>query len=664
MPPEVAGFNPSVVSPFMSSTTSVSSQDANTSLIDTILWSPVMERHHEDNSILVRHDNEGFEFTGPSSGISLLSNNGLRWILKKTEDEESVATLREFAEEITSHFAMPTKNDESVRIASVLRGLLNPLPSPAVAAQYIKAYFDADQCCFPLLDRKVFERQVQSHSGSASLVDIPWYALYNAVLAIGCRSARSSQSPNDNPTRLAQAEAEAEKYFYNAVRVQSELMCRRTNLETVQAFAAMTLYAQHSTTPQCEYKFCSIAVRLAQGMGIHKDASLEWDVTQVEAQERSRIFWVLYWMDKTISLRMGRPSAIDDAEVSCPFPTTLNMADDSFDFFLFAARYARICSQIISLMYSAKALISPLSQLFETAEKLEQKLRKWHDDIPDCAKLERSSEQPGSQCSVTRIQSVALEFFYHYAICAIHRRFPAQTFWQQTPCSSDQSTSDRIVEKAKKCLEASRSICLLTSHLEVQSYSPSWLLIYYPLSGVITLFTNVVADPLAPTANTDIALMEVVTGLFGKLEFCTSGSMAFTKTAELSRLARKAIKKAKREEVLEHKAGTVPSKEQSHRRASVETTQSGNPPSLVDTSSSGTILDLHRTLEEAAPPSRDTNWMDCPDWQDLNMGTIRAESVNGASFDMNLESSMQLEHGFQANGTSSWPGTWNMDLLV
>jgi hypothetical protein len=62
---------------------------------------------------------------------------------------------------------------------------------------------------------------------------------------------------------------------------------------------------------------------------------------------------------------------------------------------------------------------------------------------------------------------------------------------------------------------------------------------------MMTLFTNVVADPLAPTANTDIALMEVVTGFFGKLEFCTSGGMAFTKTAELSRLARKAIKKAR-----------------------------------------------------------------------------------------------------------------------
>jgi hypothetical protein len=41
--------------------------------------------------------------------------------------------------------------------------------------------------------------------------------------------------------------------------------------------------------------------------------------------------------------------------------------------------------------------------------------------------------------------------------------------------------------------------------------------------------------------------MEVVTGFFGKLEFCTSGGMAFTKTAELSRLARKAIKKARSE---------------------------------------------------------------------------------------------------------------------
>jgi hypothetical protein len=112
--------------------------NTRTSLIDTILWNPEVEEAHEDNSILLRHEHEGFEFTGPSSGISLLSNNGLQWILEKTEDEESVATLREFAEEITSHFAMPTAEDEGLEILRAMKPLLNPLPNPAIAREYVQ----------------------------------------------------------------------------------------------------------------------------------------------------------------------------------------------------------------------------------------------------------------------------------------------------------------------------------------------------------------------------------------------------------------------------------------------------------------------------------------------------------------------------------------------
>jgi hypothetical protein len=53
---------------------------------------------------------------------------------------------------------------------------------------------------------------------------------------------------------------------------------------------------------------CSLAVRLAEQKGLHQRPCQSWNLTLEEIAGRNRLFWVLYWLDKTISLRSGRPS--------------------------------------------------------------------------------------------------------------------------------------------------------------------------------------------------------------------------------------------------------------------------------------------------------------------------------------------------------------------
>jgi hypothetical protein len=65
------------------------------------------------------------------------------------------------------------------------------------------------------------------------------------------------------------------------------------------------------------------------------------------------------------------------------------------------------------------------------------------------------------------------------------------------------------------------------------------------MTALITIFTHVVCNPLSETASNDIALMEVVIGHFGRLEFITSGGTTFNKVGELVRLARGVVQKAR-----------------------------------------------------------------------------------------------------------------------
>lgn len=69
---------------------------------------------------------------------------------------------------------------------------------------------------------------------------------------------------------------------------------------------------------------------------------------------------------------------------------------------------------------------------------------------------------------------------------------------------------------------------------------------YYPLTALTTIFLHVVSNPFDESTQSDIALMEVIVGFFGRLEYVTSGEAAFTKMTEFVRQARSVTDNAAR----------------------------------------------------------------------------------------------------------------------
>lgn len=70
------------------------------------------------------------------------------------------------------------------------------------------------------------------------------------------------------------------------------------------------------------------------------------------------------------------------------------------------------------------------------------------------------------------------------------------------------------------------------------------LLFYYPFTALTIIFSHVIWNPLLPTAQKDIALMDVVTGLFGRLDFVSSGLMACNEAGEFAKLARSTVQRS------------------------------------------------------------------------------------------------------------------------
>jgi hypothetical protein len=69
---------------------------------------------------------------------------------------------------------------------------------------------------------------------------------------------------------------------------------------------------------------------------------------------------------------------------------------------------------------------------------------------------------------------------------------------------------------------------------------------YYPFTALTYLFMRVVDEPLAASAHHDMALIDMVIGLFARLEFVSSGMMTVPKVGEFSRMARDVVTQAER----------------------------------------------------------------------------------------------------------------------
>lgn len=70
------------------------------------------------------------------------------------------------------------------------------------------------------------------------------------------------------------------------------------------------------------------------------------------------------------------------------------------------------------------------------------------------------------------------------------------------------------------------------------------LALFTPLVGLVNLFIYVLKYPTLPTTHSDIALMDVAVGYFGRLEFASS-DLAFPFIREVASLARVMARKTR-----------------------------------------------------------------------------------------------------------------------
>ncbi|PYH95542.1 fungal-specific transcription factor domain protein [Aspergillus ellipticus CBS 707.79] len=490
-------------------------------------------------------------YIGSSSGFSIFSPKGIQWVNEKTGDTS-------FQDMISSAYIDDNKWmywKPEIFSDIFARRVFKPLPPKEEAISLFKDFFANFNCMFPLFHEPTFMHLVERQYSRDPYEGSGWWASMNVVLAIAHRiRVMSNLVPQDEDKK-------GWLYLKNAMAVLTELTMRNTDLLSVQALLGMSLFLQGTPNPQPSFFLVAAAIRLSHSIGLHKRGS-GFGLNPVEVEQRKRVFWIAYLLDKDICLRSGRPPVQDDDDMNVELPSddppdnigNVPLSDGGkFNLFRSMCRFASIESQVYKRLYSAKASKQSDGELLNTIGELDKELEEWKDSIP----LEfRPENEIKATYTPLILHVVVLHFAYYNCLTTIHRMSVHHGYWTSRLSNyaiqglNARPLNPRVFLSAVLCVTAARASINLIKYIPQGDFACVWLILYYPVSSLVTLFANILQNPNDVRARSDVKSMNVVVNFLSTLvsdESNGSVKRMLSLCGEFERIAQVVLDKAERD---------------------------------------------------------------------------------------------------------------------
>ena len=257
------------------------------------------------------------------------------------------------------------------------------LPESDITYSLIDTFLRTINRIHPLYDeRMLLETANLWYRIPARRTKLAW-ATINVVMALAqCCVQRTDKLP----------QAFAEDCIRNAQSVLTELIMGELRLENLQVVLGLVLSFTQMPDMRPSSVLISTAFRLIHEMGIHRREGYD-GVSEAEAQQRNRVFWVAYILDRDISMRTRQPPVHQDAETDLDFPIgtpSLEKAalmeeisgDGSFSVFRSRVYLAQIQGQVHDALFSVQARYRSPDERSGDIARLRILLLHWRMQVP------------------------------------------------------------------------------------------------------------------------------------------------------------------------------------------------------------------------------------------------------------------------------------------
>jgi hypothetical protein len=381
----------------------------------------------------------------------------------------------------------PWLNDQFThsRLTAGLHEVQLPLESSSVIMPVIDDFFRHFNTIVPLFDQPTFMHLLQEwFSTPHTRTTVRWAAIH-AVLGISMRNFGFKVASNESKVLRCMRNIEA---------VLDDVVTSTSDLTGLQTVLCLVMLYQGTTDPRPATALVATAVRLAHRLRLHRQDN-DRVIAPPQGVQGNRVLWILYILDRDISMRAHDPYLLQDHDMDVDLPPLepddgagvlcTATGNSYFNFLLCRIQLARIQSKMYDWLYSVRAEKSGEMERQARVEQLNSMLSAWQDSIPASFRTEMDDSLPVG----VKQQLVVMHFAHHYSLLKINQvhvnslenqRVRNFTEWTLRYAQDQADDGPHVVElpplppKWQLCVDQARDCMALVRHVNPVDYGHIW----------------------------------------------------------------------------------------------------------------------------------------------------------------------------------------------
>ncbi|KAI1073611.1 hypothetical protein F5B20DRAFT_498875 [Whalleya microplaca] len=266
-----------------------------------------------------------------------------------------------------------------------------------------------------------------------------------------------------------------------------------TDIDYAFAMSMASTYCLLNGKPSAAWTFITSASHLCLSLGLHSAQTLSMDNPE-SRQQKLKLFWAIYMMERNLSLRLGRSSCIRDNEVTVPKVMPAMMMSQSTCPILAPVwphwiDIASLQGRIYDNIYSPGALLQSADVRTSHARDLASELKIVMKRADDFETHENHTRRRALGPDVHELFIRSDRVYCMSLLALVYRAIPAEKPARSGVCMEAVTTAREALAEHTNCLSIFFDKHLDTRHLETYI---NWSLLQSPFIPVVILFCHVV----------------------------------------------------------------------------------------------------------------------------------------------------------------------------
>ncbi|KIW24256.1 uncharacterized protein PV07_09984 [Cladophialophora immunda] len=243
--------------------------------------------------------------------------------------------------------------------------------------------------------------------------------------------------------------------------------------------------------------------------------------------------------------RSGRPSMLNDEEINCEWPkpqeltTKINSVYSTPLIML-----AQLISQVTRKFSTVQAFQQSPQAVAAIVVDLDRKTTAFEEYIRPHIAFEHPTEPPRASSGLSNQQAIYIRLLYFILVVGIYSTLTNPSCRTALNFKDSPDVQLQVEKSTEIVVKASRTAILTAHYIHVDANTPILLSFFGPLCAEINLSIHHIFEaPERSTTQSDLALLDIGSAHFSRVEFSTGLSFPFAK--DMAALARNFVQRVK-----------------------------------------------------------------------------------------------------------------------